>query len=129
VRPLNEVIMAKEKEIKKNNKPIKTISTPNVNTKDIIEEVNIIALTCYGIKSLADWNLSSMKKTIKPTDAIFINKIGKKYRIKLYVNIISDVKLSEILSETQKRIKYEVEKRFKVDVDSVNVYVQTLSRE
>ena len=121
--------MANEKEIKKTITKEKAVSTPNVNIKNIIEAVNMIALTCYGVKSLSDWNLSSNKKQIKPTDAIFITKIGKKYRIKLYVNIISDVKLSEILSETQKRIKSEIEKRFKIDVESVNVYVQKLTRE
>ncbi len=101
----------------------------DITNKEILNEIETIALTCYGVNGLAHWNLFENKPLKKSSDAIFVSKIGKKYRIKLYVNVISGVKISEILSETQKRIKYEIEKRFDIQVESVNVFVQNIAHE
>lgn len=102
-----------------------------IDTKDLIKAIEMIALTCYGVVSLKEHSLLFVnKKTTQTKDAILVSKrIDNSYKIKLYVSLMTGVKITEVLSEMQKRIKYEVENRFHINVDTVDVYVQTMVHE
>ena len=53
-----------------------------------------------------------------------ICKTKKGYEISVYIFGVYGVKLSEVLSEVQKRVKYELQKTFGIPLAAVNVYVQ-----
>jgi len=46
--------------------------------------------------------------------------------INLYIIVGYGVKISEIVYEVQKKVKYVLEKTLDIDVEAVNVYVQSI---
>ena len=46
----------------------------------------------------------------------------------MYIIVGSNLKITEIVSEVQKRVKYELEKTFGIKFRSVNVYVLGVDR-
>lgn len=104
----------------------------NINNIDeLVNAIETITLTCYGVVSLSSKSLADVnKKNVKTTECILISKRSKNvYKVKLYVSLMTGVKITEVLSEIQKRIKYEMENRFHVTIEAVDVYVQTMLHE
>lgn len=102
-----------------------------VDTNDLVNAIETIALTCYGVVSLKDHSLLFLNKKAKSAkDCIVISKrLSNSYKIKIYVSLMTGVKITEVLYEMQKRIKYEIENRFNIHVVSVDVFVQTMVHE
>lgn len=89
------------------------------------------ALECYGVVGLAPKNFDVEKaivalKTNKFSEAVFPRKAGKWYEVDLYVYLAYGVKITEIVSEVQKKVKFDLEKKFDVTFKAVNVFVQAL---
>lgn len=102
-----------------------------VDINDLVDAIETIALTCYGVVSLKDHSLLfSNKKAKSAKDCIVISKrLSNSYKIKIYVSLMTGVKITEVLYEMQKRIKYEIENRFGINVVAVDVFVQTMVHE
>ena len=88
------------------------------------------ACSCYGVaglapksKSLVD-NVATLLKEEEWFKGVGICKTKKGYEISVYIFGVYGVKLSEVLSEVQKRVKYELQKTFGIPLPAVNVYVQ-----
>lgn len=89
------------------------------------------AMECYGVVGLAARPSIAdlfMKESEILTEkdyakAVFARKGSKGYEVSLYLYAAYGVKLTEVLSEVQKRVKYELEKTFQIKFSSVNVYV------
>lgn len=86
---------------------------------------------CYGVVGLAP--RPSLKnyvaKILEREDfdkGIYVTKLKKGYEISVYLYCAYYVKLSEVASEVQKKVKYELEKAFSIPFPVVNVYVQDL---
>jgi uncharacterized alkaline shock family protein YloU len=89
------------------------------------------SLECYGVVGLAPKNFDGDKKLtpLKASafkEAIVVKKSGKTYSVDLYIILAYGVKITEIVSEVQKKVKYDLEKKFDVSFLSVNVFVQAL---
>lgn len=86
------------------------------------------ASECYGViglvprASLADAarEVLRLEEYVK---GIYARKGKKGYEVDVYLCCAYGVKLSEVLSEVQKKVKYELEKAFGVHFASVNVFV------
>ncbi len=89
------------------------------------------ALECYGVVGLAPKKFDPEKK-ITPLkasafqEAIIARKTGKSYVVDVYIILAYGVKITEIVSEVQKKVKYDLEKKFDLTFSSVNVFVQAL---
>jgi len=88
-----------------------------------------MVLSSYGVAGLAHHDLYKIdtKKVIRSgvNDSIILKKNSKgSYIVSIYVFLSSSVKISEVLSEIQKRITYELRKAYGVKLTSVNVYAQ-----
>lgn len=107
----------------------KLASKPNNITFEIIEAVKQAAISCYGIGgicnkgSLRHPDLSKKGKE----DAIFVKKDLKGFEIDVYVILTEGVKITEALTETQKVIKFNLDKKFPHQIVCVNVYGETIS--
>lgn len=106
------------------------------NTKEqpleslIINAVESIALSCYGVRDIKNKSLFFVNKKEKNLkECIMVTKSREGYRIKIYVALSCSLKISEVLSEIQKRITYEISHRFKVNVFAVDVFVQQIVNE
>jgi len=101
------------------------------SNRTIRNAIESIVVSCYGIARLSTKDLLSIdlkfKKPFKKEDAIVIKESANGvYTFDIYVSISYGVKLSEILSEVQKRVSYELKKAYGIKVGAVNVYAQTI---
>ncbi len=89
------------------------------------------AKSCYGVVGLSRRNsvLDAAKEILsaeKIEEGIYVRKIGKEYEIDIYLCCAEGVKLPEILSQTQKRVAYDLEKAFGIGFKGINVYVTSV---
>ena len=85
---------------------------------------------CYGIvgvtnKKVSDSLYSLLKKRNTGRGVVVHNK-DNKIKLDIHVIVSYGVKVSEVISELQKRVKYTVEKTFNVDIIEVNVFVESI---
>ncbi len=84
---------------------------------------------CYGVvgmssqKPIKDGFFELLKKD-NFAKGVIISKDDEGIVVDLYVIISYGVKVTEVVSEIQKRVKYTLEKTLNMDVAKVNVYVQ-----
>lgn len=52
----------------------------------------------------------------------------QRYSVDLYVILAYGVKISEVISEIQRQVKYFLSKSFDIKLSAVNVYVQSVKR-
>ena len=86
------------------------------------------ASECYGVIGLVPRNsLADTAREILRLEeffkGVYARKGKKGYEVDVYLCCAYGVKLSEVLAEVQKKVKYELEKNFSVHFASVNVYV------
>lgn len=116
--------------IKRNTK----FGTINISNEAIASVASDAVLECYGIVGLVKKN--SIHETIieilkrgNYSNGIFISQDRNSVSISIYVVVAHDIKITEILSEVQKKVKYIVEKTFGIKVKNVNVFAQSLAKE
>ena len=84
------------------------------------------ASECYGVVGLASKNknlvdnVAILLNTEEFSKGVTIRRTAKKE----YEFGASGVKLSEVLSEVQKKVKYDLERTFGIKFHAVNVYIQ-----
>lgn len=104
-----------------------------ITNKSIASVVADAALECYGVIGLSAKNSLHKKSSLilKKEDfdkGVFVYKSHKSFSIDIYLVIAFDVKITEVLHEVQKKVKYVVEKKIGVNIESVNVYAQYLKK-
>ena len=111
-----------------------------INTKtnygDIkISDVAIASLVgstvceCSGIvgvvsKSYVKDSYNALLKKESYSKGVLLSKKGNDLKIDIYVVVSAGVKISEVIMEAQKRVKYTVEKSINMDVKEVNIHVE-----
>lgn len=89
------------------------------------------AESCYGVVGLVPKSAlyevaAKVLKVEEFSKGVYVRKAKKGYEIDLYLACAYGVKLTEVASEVQKRVKYELEKTFSIPLVSVNVFIQDL---
>lgn len=105
----------------------------NISNEAIASVVADAVLECYGIVGIA--KKSSIHETIieilkrgSYSNGIFVAQDKNFVSIDLYVVVAYNVKITEVLGEVQKRVKYVAEKTFGIKVKAVNVFAQSLKK-
>ncbi|MDR1697473.1 MAG: Asp23/Gls24 family envelope stress response protein [Erysipelotrichaceae bacterium] len=92
-----------------------------------------IALECYGVVGLTPRNNNIGDQIMiildknKYSKAIALKKLDKGYDLSLFLILAMNTKISEVISEVQKRVRYVLNSVFEKDFFAVNVFVQGLS--
>lgn len=86
---------------------------------------------CYGVLGLAGKsalreNIFELLKVDDYNKGVYVKKTNKGYIVDLYIVCAFGIKIPEVISEVQKKIKYTLEKTFQIKFSSVNVYVQDI---
>ena len=86
------------------------------------------ASDCYGVIGLVPrGSIADAAREVLRLDeyvkGIYTRKGKKGFEVDVYLCCAYGVKLSEIVAEVQKKVKYELEKTFGVSFASVNVFV------
>ena len=97
------------------------------------EAIHILAggvvTECYGVvgmaskKMLKDGFADLLKKENYSRGVVVTENEGA-LDLDLYIIVVHGVKLTQVVTEIQKVVKYELEKTLDVDINNVNVYVQ-----
>ncbi|HAK05276.1 MAG TPA: Asp23/Gls24 family envelope stress response protein [Firmicutes bacterium] len=103
----------------------------NITLEAIGAVAGSAATECYGVVGLAAKN--SLRENIAnllKEDAYYKGVIPHKdkddYSVDLYIIVAYGVKITEVVSEVQKKVKYVLEKTFDIKFKAVNVFVQGL---
>ena len=108
--------------------PNKKTEIVNFTLADIAKEAELSAMQCYGVVDLFkndlshDLLLEKLKKSGPNGAVAFKRKAG--YEIDLYLVLGYAVRITEVVVEIQKKVKYDLEKKFKIHFNAINVYVQ-----
>jgi Uncharacterized protein conserved in bacteria len=102
--------------------------------EDIIKTMaGAATIECYGVVGMASQQffrdgLTEILKQDNYQKGIVLRVKESIVHIDLYVIIGFDVRVSEIIHEIQKKVKYDIETALKIEVGSVNVFVQDVQR-
>lgn len=89
------------------------------------------AMECYGVLGIVNRNSIRQKISVLLKRGHYLNGIkvvtgSEKLEITLNIAVAYGVKVTEVLREVQKKVKYVVEKTLGVNVSKVNVYALDL---
>ena len=103
----------------------------DISTEAIASVAGKAVSECYGVVGLASKNslrdnISELLNAEDYVQGIYAKKTKKGYQVDVYLFLAYVVKVNEILSEVQKRVKYVLEKTFEIKFASVNVFVQDI---
>lgn len=103
----------------------------DISTEAIASVAGKAASECYGVVGLASKNslrdnISELLRVEDYVQGVYAKKTKKGYQVDVYLYLAYGVKLNEILSEVQKKVKYVLEKTFEIKFASVNVFVQDI---
>lgn len=121
---------------KKASKPVKAKKEPakkkGPTNKELASLAASSAAECYGVIGMAPRPqirdvLPGALKALAPEDAfkgvyVYRNLFGAR-EVGLYLYVAYGCKITEVTNEVQKRVKYELERKFGEKIAAVNVYV------
>ena len=103
----------------------------NISSEAIGQLAASAALSSYGVIGIAEKTLLREPSTtpLKAKDynkGVFISQQKDTFVVDLYLICAYGVKMTEIINEVQKKVKYDLEKKFTVKFKAVNVYIQSI---
>ena len=101
----------------------------NISQEAIATLAGGVVSECYGVVGMASQKLvkdgwAELLKKETYSRGVVVRKTEKGMELDLYIVIGFGVKVSEVVSEVQKKVKYVLEKTLEQDFAAVNVYVQ-----
>ena len=84
---------------------------------------------CYGVIGMASKHILRDGFTVllgknDSSKGVVVKKSDKGLELDIYIIICYGVKVTEVVSEVQKKVKYELENALDIDFCAINVYVQ-----
>ena len=101
----------------------------NISEDAIATLAGGVVAECYGVVGMASQKilkdgLAELLKRENYSKGIVVRKLEDKYELDLFIVISFGVKISEVVTEVQKKVKYELERSLDITFNAVNVYVQ-----
>ncbi len=101
----------------------------NISEDAIATLAGGVVAECYGVVGMASQKilkdgLAELLKRENYSKGIVVRKLEDKYELDLFIVISFGVKISEVVTEVQKKVKYELERSLDISFNAVNVYVQ-----
>ncbi len=101
----------------------------NITNEAIASLAGNACLQCYGVVGVTNkknFNVDAVtddeKSLIK--DVVVRKNRQDTYEIDLYIIVAYGVRITEVVSEVQKKVKYDLEMKFHVKFKAINVFVQ-----
>ena len=102
----------------------------DISLEAVASVVGKAVCDCYGVAGLAAKVVTAKSNDIlKPEEyskAVRVKKGKQGYEIDVYLFLCFGVKIPEILSEVQKKVKYVLQQTFDLRPQAVNVFVQDM---
>ncbi len=101
----------------------------NISMEAIAMLAGGVVTECYGVVGMAsqkvfqDGIAEILKKENFSKGVIVTEKEGK-LDLDLYIIVSHGIKISEVVHEVQKKVKYVLEKSLELEFDNINIFVQ-----
>lgn len=105
----------------------------NITSKAIASVVANAALECYGVVDIANkggiiGKIDSMIAKDDYSQGVSVLQTRNSVSISLYLVVSTGVKVTEVLTEVQKKVRYVTSKTFDLNISKVNVYAVSLRK-
>ncbi|MEE3487455.1 MAG: Asp23/Gls24 family envelope stress response protein [Bulleidia sp.] len=101
----------------------------NVSEEAVASLAGGVITECYGVVGMASrqairdgW--AELLKRENYTKGVVVRRTDSGLEIDLYIIVSFGVKISEVVQEAQKKVKYVLEKSLSEEISAVNVFVQ-----
>lgn len=103
----------------------------NVSVEAIASLAGAAATECYGVIGMASQKVvkdgfATLLKKENYSKGIVVRETEEGVELDLYIVIAYGMKISEVVLEVQKRVKYMLERTLDLEFKSVNIYVQAV---
>ena len=101
----------------------------NITSDAIAQVAGNAASQCYGVVGMAQKKsirneINELLKNENFNKGVFVNKRKDSIEVDLYIVVGYGLRITEIASEVQKKVKYDLERTFNISFAAINVYVQ-----
>ena len=88
------------------------------------------ALECYGVLGMASKQpirdgIAELLNAENYNKGVFVNSTRDGIEINMYIIVAYGVKITEVVSEVQKKIRYVLQKNLEINFKAINVYVNS----
>ncbi len=103
----------------------------NISMEAIGAVAGAATTECYGVVGMASKNsirenINEMLTKENYYKGILPRKGKDGYEVDIYIVVAYGVKITEVITEVQKKVKYVLEKTFDIKFKAINVYVQSI---
>ena len=101
----------------------------DVSLETIASAASNATCECYGVVEMASKNQINeinnffKKGSVNNGVAVRKNKANT-YEIDLFIIVAYGVRITEVVTEVQKKVRYDLERKFNIKFKAINVYVQ-----
>ncbi len=108
---------------------VTNLGSINISQEAIATLAGGVVGECYGVVGMASQKLLrdglfELLKQENYSKGVVVNKSELGIDLDIYVILSYGVRISEVVTEVQKKVKYVLEKTLQQELHSVNVYVQ-----
>lgn len=101
----------------------------NISMEAISSVAGSATAECYGVVGLSSKNsirenINEMLTKENYHKGVITRKGKDGYEVDIYIIVAYGVKITEVISEVQKKVKYVLDKTFDIKFKAINVYVQ-----
>lgn len=101
----------------------------NISIDAIATLAGGVVSECYGVVGMASQKviqdgLAEILKKENYSKGVIVSEADGKLNLDLYIIVSHGVKISEVVHEVQKKVKYVLEKSLELDFGNINIYVQ-----
>lgn len=102
----------------------------NISIEAVASLAGGVVTECYGVVGMASQklvkdNLAELLKMENYSKGVVVRQgENGQLELDLYIIVSHGVKISEVVHEAQKKVKYMLEKSLELDFNTINVYVQ-----
>lgn len=110
---------------------VNTLGNINVSVEAIASLAGAAATECYGVVGMASQKVvkdgfATLLRKENYSKGIVVREAEGAIELDLYIVVAYGMKISEVVVEVQKRVKYMLEKTLDLEFKSVNIYVQAV---
>ena len=101
----------------------------NISIEAIASLAGGVVSECYGVVGMASQKIvkdgiAELLKKENYAKGVVVRRNEGNLELDLYIIVSHGVKISEVVHEAQKKVKYMLEKSLELDFNTINIYVQ-----
>lgn len=101
----------------------------NISIDAIASLAGGVVTECYGVVGMASQKfvkdgIAELLKKENYTKGVVVREKDDQLELDLYIIVSHGVKISAVVTEVQKKVKYVLEKSLELDFNAINIYVQ-----